>query len=326
MKLVVVSEKLIGEKLANNIYTENGILFIRKGNDLTEGAIKRLLKMGIVTVYVEDGNTEVNLQEVLETSFKLQMLKALKDLFDEAKKTNWIDKDRIFDISKDIIQNINLSENAVMVNNLAPSDEIAKLAVHSLDVAMLAVMISCRKRYDEKKMSNLVTAALLHDIGKLFTDKNDFHKLGYELLKSNSAFGATVYMSIYQQNEREDSSGPLKLRGDKIYEFAKIISICNEYTEVTSSESAVLPHEAIERLTVRAVNKFDTAIFKDFVESIYCYPNGLLIRLNNGLLGIVVAQNKNSPTRPIVYVKENDKFNSYDLFQNLTLFIDKVIL
>lgn len=326
MKLVVVSENLLGEKLANNIYTESGILFIRKGNDITANAIKRLTKMGIVTVYVEDSNTEVNLQEALDTQIKLQVLKSLKDLFEEIKRTKFVDKEKIFIIASDIIQNMNLSENAVMLNNLAPSDEIAKLAVHSLDVAMMTVMVSAKKRYDEKKMSSIVTAALLHDIGKLFTDNKDYHKTGYELVKSNSSFGATVYMSIYQQCEREDSSGPLHLRGDKIYEFAKIISICNEYIEVTNSETAVLPHEAIERLTVKAVNKFDSAIFKDFVESIYCYPNGLLIRLSNGFPGIVVAQNKNSPTRPIVYVKENGKFNFYNLFQNLTLFIDEVIL
>lgn len=328
MKLVIVNEKLIDEVLANEIYTENGILFLGKGNKISSAVIKRLKHMGISTIYIEDGNDEITLQEVIPTQIKLRIMKSLKQIFKEAKEKEYVNYENIVAVVEDIIQNINLSENASLISNLLYDDEMSKLALHSLDVTILTIMVGIRKKFDAAKLIKLGNAALLHDIGKLFTDSCGHTEIGYQLVKRNPAFAVTTYMAIYYLYEREDGSGPLGVNGEKLNEFVKILSICNEYIENINGDTCMLPHEAIEKITAEAVTKFNKDIFKDFVQSIYCYPNGLHVKLNNGLSGIVVMQNKGATTRPILAVHENNSYRFCNLMEscNLTLFIEKVIL
>jgi len=328
MKLVVANEKLVGEVLANPIYTENGVLFLNKGNEISNKAIVKLKKMGVTTIYIEDGNDEISLQEVLPTPIKLQIIHSLKQIFKEIKDMNYVDDKKVTIIVKDIIENVNLFENAVLISNIVQNDEISKLVIHSLDVTIITIIIGIKKKYKMISLIRLGIAALLHDIGKLFSDNSEHTKIGQELVKRNSSFSPTTYMAIYYLYEREDGSGPRGVSGEKLHEYVKIISICNEYINNISGNKAMLAHEAIEKITAQAITKFNKEIFKDFIDSIYCYPNGLQVELNNGSSGIVVMQNTGATTRPIIVIHENDSYYFCNLIDetNLTLFIEKVVL
>lgn len=328
MKLVVVNEKLIGETLANPIYGENGVLFLNKGNKISDKAIIKLKKMGVNTIYIEDGNDEMTLQEVLPTPVKLKIINSLKQTFKEAKDKKYVDDKKVNIIVKDITDNVNLFENAVLISNIVPDDEISKLAIHSLDVTIIAIIIGIRKKFGMDKLEKLGIAALLHDIGKLFLNSNEHIQIGQELIKRNRSFSSTTYMAIYYLYEREDGSGPFGISGEKLHEYVKILSICNEYINNISGEKSMLPHEAIEKITAQAITKFDKEIYKDFIDSIYCYPNGLQVKLNNGLSGIVAMQNKGATTRPIIAINENNSYHFCNLIDegNLTLFIKEVVL
>jgi HD-GYP domain-containing protein (c-di-GMP phosphodiesterase class II) len=328
MKLVLASDKLIGEVLANPIYTESGIMYLNRGNNITSRAISMLKKTGVATVYIEDGNDEFDLQEVLATPAKFEAVKSLKAIYEEAKSREYINEIKVSQVVKEIMENMNLSENAVLISNLVPNDDISKLAIHSLDVATLCLMVGIRKKYDEKKIIKLGIAALLHDIGKLFTNDKKHVKKAQEILKRNPSIMSTTYMAIYYMYEREDGSGLFGAIGEKIHEFAKILGICNDYVNYISGENPMLPHVAIERITSEAVTKFSEEIYKDFLHSIYCYPNGLQVRLNNGFTGIVVMQNKGATTRPVLIVKNVEGYRFCNLLEaeNLTLFIEEVII
>gem|GEM_PF-1107000 len=328
VKLVLTSDKLIGEVLANPIYTENGIMFLNKGNKITENAISRLKKMNVTTIYIEDGNDEITLQEVLPIPIKLHAIKVLKEIFDEVKNREYVNDKKAVAIVSDIMSSINLSENATMISNLAPNDDVSKLAAHSLDVTILAIMVGIRKKYDEKKLMKLGMAALLHDTGKLFTSDKYHVKKGKELLKANSAIMSTTYMAIYYMYEKQDGSGLFGASPENVHEFAKILGICNEYIEDISGEDVMLPHVAIEKITAEAVYKFGKEVYKDFLDSVYCYPNGLQVKLNNGHKAVVVMQNSGFTTRPILAVETDESYKFCNLVEpeNLTLFIEEVIM
>jgi HD-GYP domain-containing protein (c-di-GMP phosphodiesterase class II) len=328
VKLVLANNSLVGKVLANPIYTENGTLFFNKGNVITETVVSRLKKMGVATLYIEDGNDEFNLQEVLPAPIKLKAVKLLKEVFDEIKKKEYVNEKKVAELISNIMDNINLSENATMINNLAQNDEISELAVHSLDVTLLTLMVGIRKRYDENKLMRIGIAALLHDIGKLFTSDKDHVKKGKELLKRNPSILSTTYMAVYYMYEKEDGSGLFGAPSEKVHEFAKILGVCNEYIHDISGEKAILPHVAIEKITAEAVSKLDKEIYKNFVQSVYCYPNGLQVKLNNGQIAVVVMQNSGATTRPTLAINTEDGFKFFNLTEaeNLTLFIDEVIM
>ncbi|SEG01759.1 HD-GYP domain, c-di-GMP phosphodiesterase class II (or its inactivated variant) [Caloramator fervidus] len=327
MRLAILTEALQGKILGNTVYNENGILFLKEGAVLTSSAIKRLQNMGINTVYIKEDeeNDDMVIQEALEIQVKLKLIKLLKEVFNDVKTKNYVDYDKCYEIVDTIIKSINLSENAMLINNLTKSDFISDLCIHSIDVATLSIIIGTYKKYDIKKIINLALAALLHDVGKLLDNNKEHHAiLGYNLLKQNTMFKATTFSAVYQHHEMYDGSGPLGLKGENIFEFAKIINISDLYVNLIKQDN-ILPHEAIERITALG-NKIDPEIYRDFISTVYCYPNGTRVILNNGQEGVVIAQNKNLTTRPIVRVKENGKYNYYNLQKELTLFIEKVIL
>lgn len=326
MRLAVLNEKVVGKDLAVPIYTQSGMIYLNRGATISERNVEQIKKIGINTVYIDDGINDVTLQEIYDAPLRLKAIKDLKSLFDNCKKQKYIQEQPIIKIIEEIINNINISENAYLYNNVAKNDEDLELCAHSLNVALLSIMVGYNKKYSNDKLLKLGIGALLHDIGKLFTNGEDHVLEGYKLVKSNSYFAATLCTCIRSHHENEDGTGyPEKLKGDKIYEFAKIVSICNEYVNTLDSNDTTLPHHAIEILAAMGQQKFSTDIYKDFVGSIYCYPNGLTVKLSNGLEAMVVKQNKNMPTRPIVAFKENDTIRYTDLVDNLTVFIEEVV-
>lgn len=325
MRLTVLNEKAIGKELAVPIYTQTGMIYLNKGLKFSERSVEQVKKIGINTVYIEDGINDVTLQEVYDTPLRLKAIKDLNSVFEDCKKNKYIPEQPIIELVEDIIKNINISENAYLYNNISKNDEKFALATHSLDVTILSIMIGYNKKYGKDKLLKLGIGAILHDIGKLFKIGEEHTTEGYKLVKSNNYFLPTSYTCINSHHENEDGTGyPGKLKGDKIYEFAKIVSICNEYINILDSNDTMLPHDAIEKITAMTGTKFSNEIYKDFVISIYCYPNGLTVKLSNGLEAMVIKQNRDMPSRPVVAFKENEEAKYINLIDNPTLFIEEV--
>lgn len=327
MKFVRMNKSIVNETLAAPIYAQNGVVFMNRGSVFTDRTVDILERIGINTVYIEDNNDDVNVQELIDAPIRFRILRKLKDIFEKVKKDRKIDEKEVNSLVDEIIGNLNLSENAFLYNNVNISDELVKLCIHSLDVATLSLVMGISKKYDRKKLLSLGIGALLHDIGKLFDSGKNHAEIGYEFIKRTNMFPTTAYVCIFQHHENEDGSGyPLGLKGDKIYEFSKIVSICNEYINLLGSSDKVLPNEIIEIITAKAINKFNQDIYKEFIQSIYCYPNGLPVRLSNGIDGIVVMQNRNFPSRPVVGIYNEDTPEFYNLMDHLTVFIERVNL
>lgn len=325
MRLTILSDNVIGKELAVPIYNANGSLLVNSGFVFSERSVANVKKLGVHTIYIHDGNDEVTIQEILDSSIKLKIIKMLKDEFESIKKTETVNEKTIFSVLDLLIKNINVSENAFMYNNISHSDELLGLVQHSIDVAIFTLVIGISKNFDEKKLLSLGVGALLHDIGKLFSKEKDHPSIGYKLVKANPFFTATMFIPLLQHHEHVDGTGyPEKLVGDKIYEHTKIISICNEYINILNEEN-MLPHLALEKITAFAMTKFDPEMIKDFTKYIYCYPNGLTVKLNNGFEGTIIMQNKGLPLRPIVMIEKGEDREYINLMENLTLFVDGVI-
>lgn len=323
----MLTSKLIGSKLAVPIYNDNGMVFLNSGIVLTERYIAAAKNIGVNTVYIDDGNEDVTLQEVLNSSIKLRLSKLLKSEFDKIGKNMPIDENVIKNIISEIMKEINLSENAFLYNNIGQVDKTMSMCVHSIDVAVLSLVVGTTKKYDEKKLLNLGIGALLHDIGKLIEEGKGHPAAGYKYIKANTtALSPTSSIVILHHHENIDGTGyPDKIPGDKIYEFSKIVSICDEYLNSITSQGQ-LPHAALEKITAQTSRKFDPEIYNLFTQSIYCYPNGLSVKLNNGKQAIVTMQNKNFPLRPIVFVQDGNYYGQIDLLKELTLFVDQVLV
>lgn len=326
MRLTLVNEKIIGEKVANPIYSSNGMLQVSKGALISEKILSYIRKIGMSTLYIEDGNNSIQLEEVLESSIQMKLIKSLKEEFKAVKKNKILDYFLIKEVVTEIIENINVSENAHMYNGLETTEETEKLVLHSFNVAVISIMTGLQLKISMDKLLSLGIGALLHDIGYLFADGEQHTTEGYNFLRKNPNIMPTAFICSLQHHENSNGTGfPRKLKENEIYELAKIVSVCNRYANLLS-EDKVLPHEAIEIIIAESSDKFNNEIVRTFSQSTICYPNGLNVVLNDKTEGIIVKQNKGFPQRPVIQTYQNDKHEYINLLEELTLFINTVKL
>lgn len=119
---------------------------------------------------------------------------------------------------------------------------------HSINVAMMSVLLGANYGMNEESLYQLTTAAILHDIGKRFLDIgiiNADHalteeetqllrkhpELGADYLKGNYHFSALVYAGVMQHHENYDGTGyPLGKSGEYIPLYARITGLWNNMT------------------------------------------------------------------------------------------------
>ena len=86
-------------------------------------------------------------------------------------------------------------------------------------------------------------------------------------------------------------------------------------------------YQAIEYIRVNAGKKYDSTIAAKFLETIAWYPVGIKVVLNDGDVGIVIRQNKDSTDRPVIKMLTHADGSEYnpqteiDLLKKLTLFV-----
>lgn len=136
MRLVLLNESLEGKSVANSIYNENGMIFLKSGSMLTANIIKRLKNMGINTIYIHDDieNDSLVLKETLDSQIKIRLLKELVGVFKDCQKSKNICYEKVNYIAEELLKNIDLSENAIILNNFTKNDKLYDLAIHSIDV------------------------------------------------------------------------------------------------------------------------------------------------------------------------------------------------
>ena len=114
-----------------------------------------------------------------------------------------------------------------------------KLAVHSVDVCIYALMLGEGANYSRKQLVELGITAILHDIGMGFIPQEIVEKDGeltaseiekirkhpyytYKILQTLGEKYSWIAKVAYQEQEREGGQGyPRGLKGDEIHEYAK---------------------------------------------------------------------------------------------------------
>jgi HD-GYP domain-containing protein (c-di-GMP phosphodiesterase class II) len=155
---------------------------------------------------------------------------------------------------------------------------------------------------------------------------------GYKFLKENHLISPMTRAVVLQHHERLDGSGyPRGLEGEKILDLAQIVAIADTFDALTSDRpyrKALLPKYALDYITSKTGVIATTDIIKRFTEIIVPYPNGTIIKLNDGRFAIVSKQNKGYPLRPkIALIEETDgKINKtpINLLKENSLTIDTI--
>lgn len=319
-----------GMIVGKNIYGNNGQLLLTKGTSIKNIHIEAIKKKGFSGIYIKDAlSSDIEIEGIVSDNLRQRTVKGLKDVF-IAIDSNGKDKfNKMEDLKyqvEDIIDEI-LNYNSLMVNmvDLKYFDDYTYQ--HSVNVAVLSIILGVALRFNRKKLYMLGIGALLHDIGKVFIDKEILNKpgkltdeeftimkshvvYGYDYLKKEFDFPVQSFMGALDHHEKYDGTGyPNKKAADKISLFGRIISIADVYDALTSERpyrSAMLPSEATEYLMGGAGSSFDYDLIKLFVRKVAPYPLGTCVCLSNAHKGIVIQNYEDACLRPKIRIFEVD--------------------
>lgn len=343
---------------AMDIYNPNGKLLISKGLKIDKDMIELLKKNKILYIYIMDESRQDIIDDVISPELRREAVLELKKMCYEfsnltsikkCKETNNVYIDRILNLVNRIIDEL-LKKNSLTIEQIDIRDFENQYFQHSVNVAIISLIIGIELNYDIDKLRRLGIAAILHDLGYAFLPKEIIYKStklsneeeeivkthsekGYNYLSLYTDISREVLLPILYHHEKIDGTGyPRGIKGNRINEYSKIIAIIDFYDKLINSEVILqsdLPNNILEKIMAYIGSAFDYKIVEVFYKKVIPFLKGTMLKLSNGDIVLVEGTINGFPARPIVRVIQSDnteKINKcINLVDALNLSIDKIV-
>lgn len=332
MRYVSTKNLKAGEKLGSDLIVSKNRILLRKGRALSNAIIGKLEVLGYQGVYIDDKLSKgIVVSDVISQELKNIAKAELQMLFynGENNRHSYVKKQlpAIRNIVHNIVDEV-VHNRDIMVNivDIRAYDDYTYS--HSLNVAVLSVVMGTVIGLGKKQLNNLAMGALLHDTGKMFVKKEILNKPArltpeeFEEIKTHSERGyhylceqleipEEARIVALQHHEQYGGKGyPNGLAKDDIHLFGRIACVADVYDALTSDRpyrKSMLPSDAIEYIMSGYNTMFDPKIVEALTKKIAPYPVGTCVRLSTGQIGIVVKNYQDTSLRPKVKLIVNGK-------------------
>lgn len=310
-----------------------------QGSAIDDYIISSLLKLGIMSVYIREGNADPDDPDAILSPKAAAMVKQLRT--DDRSKVTLSDsvRQRVSTGVQYIFNNTNSEELTQATNQIADSlmeaiNENDAIAVdisplktsdeytfkHSVDVATISMILAKQMKLPDNEIHDIGVSGLLHDIGKTMIPNEILNKpgrltddefnimkkhsvYGYNMLKDRKDLNNSILMGVLQHHERIDGTGyPLGFDAPKICQFAKILSVADVYDALVTKrpyKDALSQRDAVEML-MSMTNQLDIGVMRAFMSSMILYPVDSIVQLSNGEKARVVKNSEYYILRPTV--------------------------
>lgn len=325
-----------GMIIARAVVGVDGLALLTKNTRLTEMYIARLKKMGLGSVYIKDAMNDAEIPEIISEQLRRSLTNTLNNSIKELSSGKTIDMRPLKKSVNLLLDNIISKHDAlIQLEEIRTYDDYVFL--HSINVAIFAIMTGQTLGYTEKQLSELGLGALLHDIGMIAVDPAVLYKvgplthqendqirahaeIGFNMLRTYREVSTQSMHIAYQHHERMDGQGyPRGLTGSQILDYARIVSIVDTFDALISDRPHRTGCTTTDALTVirkLAGTCFDPEIIEAFAANVALYPMNSLVRLNTGHTAIVVAVNRhrlNSPVIRVIFDSHNNRIPEYEI-------------
>lgn len=224
----------------DDILDKEGRVLLSKGQKITDEIIVRLNRHG-----------SYKLEEMIELKDKQSVV--LTPTTNEFIGRMNIRDDRILEQPNKVLSTIIFESKTeswwLYINAL--SNYIDWLYTHSIDVAMISLMLAVELGYSDEELFSIGLGALLHDVGKLLVPKSIIQKRGelsdmeMSFIRQHCELGVSSLEGfnipeeytnvVLQHHERIDGSGyPKGLKEDEICRNARIVMVADAVDAITS--------------------------------------------------------------------------------------------
>jgi putative nucleotidyltransferase with HDIG domain len=191
---------------------------------------------------------------------------------------------------------------------------------HSVNVAVLSLMLGLRLGLEENMLPALGTAALLHDVGKMRIPRSLLGKSSHltateqSVIESHTLHGAalvqhlrglsqTAMLVALEHHLNHDLSGyPRLLKVEHQHLFTQVVAIGDFFDASTSARRTdrkpILPDQAVQTIVAGAGTRFEPTLAKLFFHTVGAYPVGSVVRLTTGEIAVVYRTAEGHPLQP----------------------------
>lgn len=336
MKSLSLDELEPGMELARTILNDDMVVILSENTMLTKAHITRLKFLNVPFVYVKDEyELSPNYQNVMamfnrSNAFASQyreVVHEVNDIFSSTLTNNQIPTEKTKELVKEDL--MPMAKQSGAIDYLYELNHMANdVYNHSIRVSILAGVIGKWMLLPSRKVTELITAGFLHDIGKVhFPERlqsrqpetlngEDFETYlhhttdGYKILATSPDLSEDIKLAALQHHEAMDGSGaPDGIRGDEINMFARIIAIADLYDNITTEREGFVrqtPFAAIARITELMYSKLDPEICVLILKHIKDAFLGSTVVLNNGLTGTILRYPNDMAIHPLIKIDQDN--------------------
>ncbi len=328
MIFVPTDELKVGMRLAKPIYNKNGVLLYERNTKLTLQGIYSVKNFELIGLYILEPAEPLPPMTPEDVEFERFQTMAVFSIKDDLKAIRKGERpselmvlaNQIVRIYGSLKHKINFTQNL-----RSPEDYVYK---HALNVGILAALMSHKLHVDGAEQMNIVVAALLYDVGRLFLptkmqNKTDdlsveemqmFRKArvdGYNVINDNVDINTSVKRLVRGCHEQYDYEAdpttknlPWGIRIIQVAHYYDVRTAMNLYEEPRSEVQVI-------RELLQDKQNFDSAVVAALLDSIRILSPGVCVELTNRERGLVIRENDENPLLPIVL--SFDRNQVYDL-------------
>lgn len=314
MQFVKIQDLKEGMRLARPIYSKQGVLLFDRDSGLSRQAINSVKNFGLLGVYIlepAEPLPPLTDEDMEFESFQTMVVSLLEEELEKIRQTSRIHKMQSI-VSMIIKKYGHLDKKVYFYQNLrSRTDFVYK---HSLNVAILCTMISHVMNISLQEQVNTVSAALVHDIGKLdvysmFGENMNVHpdKLwdaqfaAGSLIEGAFLDGISVRRICYQAARVQYEADKGKINPVKMVTGAKILMVANRYDEITAMQLDNNNSDSEVRAIKELMDKpqiYDPDVVSALTKVIHILAPGVSVILNSDEKALVLKENTRNILRP----------------------------
>lgn len=328
MIFVPTDDLKVGMRLAKPIYNKNGVLLYERNTKLTLQGIYSVKNFGLIGLYILEPAEPLPPMSAEDIEFERFQTMAVFSIKDDLKALkNGKRPGELMILANQIVRMYgNLEHKINFTQNLrSPEDYVYK---HALNVGILAALISHKLHVDSSEQLNIVVAALLYDIGRLFlptkmqNKTDDFSAEEYQMYRKAQLDGGKIINDSVDINNsvkrlvkscQEDYDYSSEANSKNIPWGVRVIQVAHYYDVKTAMNLYEEPVSEVwvVRSLLENARSFDKTVVKALLDSIRILSPGVCVELTNRERGLVIRENDKNPLQPIVL--SFDKNQVYDL-------------
>ncbi|MDQ2070266.1 HD-GYP domain-containing protein [Natronospira bacteriovora] len=328
-KIPVRAEDIrIGEPLPWAVYDERGVMLLRQGHVVRSSLqLRRMIDRGAwhepePEPEKGDRKKKVGMRREREPFTRLSILiprirrmqQSVFDIQSGAQK-------EVFAVAERLTELVRADREAMIaaINLIRDFDYSAR---HAAFTGLLSATMAEELNYDRRRREGLVVAALLQNIGYLEDQDRFASSVGVideetrvklrahpnasaEKALSCGIEDPFILRAIREHHERWDGRGyPAELKGKRITEAARILTLADHYVAMTSPRSyrkGLHPVVGLRQIFLLAGRIGDPEMTHAFVAAVGVNPAGACVYLDSGEQGMVVRR-RSIASQPLIAI------------------------